>query len=90
MTTELCHGCGLVIPVHEERTLNDIPDQCWGRLPGVFSACCGHGHGGGFVMFENGVTIRFDRVEVEQPTPGFLQSGVYECFLRVRARREAG
>ena len=33
-------------------------DYCLGKLPGVKNACCGHGYEEGYIMFENGVTIR--------------------------------
>lgn len=33
-------------------------DYCLGQLPGVIHACCGHGVDEGYIMFENGVTIR--------------------------------
>ena len=32
-------------------------DACLGNLPGVEEACCGHGKGGGYILFENGVLI---------------------------------
>lgn len=35
------------------------PDPCLGYLPGVQSACCGHGNPKkSFIKFDNGVTIR--------------------------------
>ncbi len=45
----------------------DCCDPCIGKLPGVLFACCGHGgktkaNGGGYIYFENGVTIRFERL----------------------------
>jgi hypothetical protein len=42
-------------------------DFCLGKLPGVKNACCGHGRKGmGYIMFENGVTIRFDNCSVRK------------------------
>ena len=35
------------------------PDPCWGLLPGVKAACCGHGVRNGYISFENGITIDF-------------------------------
>lgn len=32
-------------------------DPCLGYLPGVSSACCGHGLGGGHIIFNNGKKI---------------------------------
>lgn len=46
----------------------DRCDPCIGKLPGVLFACCGHGgkvtanRPDGYVYFENGVTIRFDKL----------------------------
>lgn len=37
------------------------PDPCWGFLPGVVAACCGHGIKAGGIAFENGVDLQFDR-----------------------------
>jgi hypothetical protein len=41
-------------------------DPCLGFLPGVKYACCGHGgksaSADGYIYFENGVVIRFDKV----------------------------
>lgn len=49
-----CPHCG-----REWRTIGESePDPCLGELPGVKHACCGHG-GDGYVMFENGTTVRF-------------------------------
>ncbi len=33
-------------------------DYCLRNLPGVRFACCGHGEQDGYILFENGVTIR--------------------------------
>jgi len=33
-------------------------DMCLGKLPGVKSACCGHGIKEAYVAFDNGITIR--------------------------------
>lgn len=43
----------------------DMTDPCLGKLPGVKYACCGHGGAGytiGYIYFENGVTIRFGKL----------------------------
>lgn len=44
-------------------------DPCIGKLPGVKYACCGHGGKSnptvcaqGYIYFENGVIIRFDKL----------------------------
>ena len=44
---------------HAERREDGI-DPCLGKLPGVAQACCGHGKASGYVIFENGVSLRFD------------------------------
>ena len=33
-------------------------DPCIANLPGVASACCGHGETKGYIEFENGIIIR--------------------------------
>lgn len=49
-----CPHCGK-LPV-------DGCDACLGRLPGVLSACCGHGVEGGYIMFKNGTVIPLQRL----------------------------
>jgi hypothetical protein len=48
---KICAKCG-----HPRTVVGD--DPCLDDLPGVVFACCGHGVVPGYVMFENGVTIR--------------------------------
>jgi hypothetical protein len=36
------------------------PDPCLGKVPGVVNACCGHGVGEGYMIFENGMAISFE------------------------------
>lgn len=53
-----CPECGLT------RQFDQL-DPCFGRLPGVVFACCGHGGlvgTDGYVYFESGVIIRFQRL----------------------------
>lgn len=33
-------------------------DWCLRNMPGVLHACCGHGEQDGYIMFQNGVTIK--------------------------------
>jgi hypothetical protein len=47
-------------------------DPCIADLPGVKYACCGHGNGGGYIMFNNGLSIRMDITSIHQSYP--------ECF----------
>jgi hypothetical protein len=46
-----CKACG--------KLFEDGPDPCLGKLPGVLSACCGHGSEPGYIIFENDVKIDF-------------------------------
>jgi hypothetical protein len=39
-------------------------DPCIANLPGVAAACCGHGFNG-YIMFEEGRTIRYPRATVD-------------------------
>ncbi len=41
-------------------------DACLGELPGVESACCGHGVRPGYIKFENNLIIRFDLLDIEK------------------------
>ena len=57
-----CPKCGMIRG-------EDKVDPCLGMLPGVIFACCGHGNNGycgGYIYFENGVIIRFDKLTVER------------------------
>lgn len=50
---------------------NKLPDEnghdaCLSKLPGVKNACCGHGVEDGYIMFENGITIRFKLLNIEK------------------------
>ena len=47
-----CPSCRMVVEPGE-------PDPCLGSLPGVQLACCGHGGGDGYLIFENGVSLIF-------------------------------
>lgn len=52
---ELCARCFRELP-------EEGPDPCLGMLPGVEFACCGHGKGRGYIVFENGTILRFTHV----------------------------
>lgn len=54
-----CAACGL------KRGANGV-DPCLGILPGVLSACCGHGTHNGYIAFENGMIIRGRFTAIEQ------------------------
>lgn len=45
---------------HSDQCASDgwNPDKCLGRLPGVSSACCGHGKDLGYITFENGIMVQ--------------------------------
>lgn len=54
----VCPECGMTRGA-------DGHDPCLGELPGVKFACCGHGKKGyceGYIYFENGKIIRFERL----------------------------
>lgn len=61
LETRVCHKCDK----EWDATPND-PDPCWGMLPGVVSACCGHGEYPGYIKFEDGTVIGFDDVEISR------------------------
>jgi len=52
---------------------NELPvdgcDPCLGKLPGVESACCGHGVKKGYVIFKNGIKLKGTFKVKEEPLP---------------------
>ncbi|KKM83850.1 hypothetical protein LCGC14_1305030 [marine sediment metagenome] len=59
MSDETCKRCGAEgIGEYDQQTGEALPDPCLGKLPGVISACCGHGLHEGHIRFENGTRIR--------------------------------
>jgi len=64
---DTCNACGLTCTKKEkvkEKTGGiTYVDPCLGKLPGVKFACCGHGKRFGYIFFDNGVTVRFDKLE---------------------------
>ncbi len=63
-----CHKCGGIKGqgyVHSE-TGDEMFDHCLGKLPGVVSACCGHGDQNGHLIFEDGTRIEFKMVRVNK------------------------
>jgi len=42
----------------KEKPNEEGHDVCIANLPGVFSACCGHGIEEGYIVFDNGIRIR--------------------------------
>lgn len=64
---EKCDNCGLKVTKDLKTDRGGYADPCMGILPGVKFACCGHGTKGGYIFFENGVTVRFPELtDVEQ------------------------
>lgn len=57
-----CEKCGGART--DPTTGNSVPDHCLGSLPGVISACCGHGRTEGYIIFENGTRIKFPSVTI--------------------------
>ncbi len=49
--TEPCPKCGALLQ-------NDKPDPCFGMLPGVHAACCGHGNLKEAYVWSDGGTVR--------------------------------
>ena len=47
----------LKCPRCKETPTEEGHDPCLGNLPGVKYACCGHGKGKGYIVFENGIKI---------------------------------
>ena len=65
-TAGVCKRCGKARLVNE--IVNGEPveyDSCLGYLPGVKSACCGHG-GIGHILFNNDTMIRFNLISAEK------------------------
>lgn len=56
---EVCKNCGLSC-TKTDKTKDGYADPCFGVLPGVKYACCGHGMTGAYIFFENGRVLRFD------------------------------
>lgn len=57
--TRFCTECKVVC-------LYGKPDPCLGELPGVTSACCGHGFSRGYLIFSNGTRIFLDSFAVDK------------------------
>lgn len=57
MTTKDCSACGQAYNRFTES------DPCLGSLPGVLFACCGHGEEPGYMLFSNGVRLKFKLLE---------------------------
>lgn len=51
-----CKRCG-------ELATEDGHDACMANLPGVVNACCGHGDGPGYIMFDDGRTFYMDIID---------------------------
>ncbi len=44
---------------HHSYDRTEESDPCFGNLPGVLFACCGHGTEPGYMLFANGVRLKF-------------------------------
>lgn len=62
-----CRACGRVF----HGSNHGEPDPCFGTLPGVDNACCGHGVAEeSYIRFTNGVVIKgFNKIEI----PSYVQ-----------------
>lgn len=66
-----------------QQVIKGEPDPCLGMLPGVTSACCGHGKKEGYLLFENGKQINFQiRYIKNKMTPG-PDLGMFDVYERV-------
>jgi hypothetical protein len=60
----------------------DLHDPCIGYLPGVRYACCGHGGRSlsgsydGYIFFENGTVIRFEKLTCRYTNQFFYQEAM--------------
>lgn len=62
MTARICGHC--------ERPCGDGPDPCLGHLPGVISACCGHGVTPPYLWTELDAYYHTDAVEIMRKLGG--------------------
>jgi hypothetical protein len=62
-------------------------DPCIANLPGVTAACCGHGIGIGYILFEDHRAIYFALLEVSDPFAEKLARRRIIAALKVRANR---
>src|SRR5262249_1254975 len=61
-------------------------DPCIANLPGVTSACCGHGLGG-YIAFEDRRVIRFPRAHIEDGAKvALLKSSRWRIIVAMKAR----
>jgi hypothetical protein len=64
-TGETCYLCRRARSKCDSQGMRG-PDPCLGKLPGVVSACCGHGLLQGYIVFENGRRVEFELREITQ------------------------
>ena len=62
----ICPKCGMVKGGRDPKTQGEMPDPCWGKLPGVLYGCCGHGVRDGYLVFTDGTKIEFKGMRVEK------------------------
>jgi hypothetical protein len=72
--SRICELCKMTVKENE-------PDPCLGYLPGVDSACCGHGGGhtdglDGYIRFENGMIVYFPNVTATSPLCDIVDDGI--------------
>jgi len=59
---DFCGFCKMkFVAVKDKNGELTTPDPCLGLLPGVYAGCCGHGDEEGYLYFENGTVIRFEK-----------------------------
>ena len=59
-----CKKCGGIKGGYDPQTGEELPDPCLGKLPGVISACCGHGQFKSYIIFRNGTRLGFTDIQV--------------------------
>lgn len=59
-----CRFCARVAAPSDEVDGSLSPDPCLGFIPGVTSACCGHGIERGYLQLANGTRLVIERVDV--------------------------
>lgn len=67
-----CPGC-------DELPGEDTVDPCLGRMPGVTTACCGHGVGRGYVAYEDGRHATAEEVDALRRAGIDRLKGVTAC-----------
>lgn len=68
----VCPKCGKVKGGANPETGAEMPDPCWGKLPGIVHGCCGHGTGKGYLVFTNGVRLEFSGLIISKEEDDYV------------------